>query len=370
MAVITLLFVAEIQFNQAKRLEENYRWQRAEAKYQTAIRFNPFNAEYFVVVGNFMFRQSESRKDEDKILWLKKAEKLYQMATQLNQRYAEYWLLLAGIQIRLDNDRLKELINNYRETINKDLYNLRNNYLVGINMLRAWDSLDEAQRVFTLNRLRYILRSKPQYGGSIYPAIIYHTKDFDFALDVTPQTILGYEKLYSFIERDNLWQYRKQVKTSLDAYKQEEQPEKFRQEKQEKIKFLLKLRSLTAAHPEIRWFGKSKGGRRDYKEGALYSEETVYTLISLPDDEAVVKIQAKGDQAEDIWPYMIVELDGEEIGETYVDSPNWREYSFLIDSDGGTKVLSVSFVNDAWDKNEDRNLYVGEISIVGICELK
>jgi hypothetical protein len=55
---------------------------------------------------------------------------------------------------------------------------------------------------------------------------------------------------------------------------------------------------------------------------------------------------------------MIVELDGEEIGEVFADSPDWKEYRFDADTAGGTMVLSVAFVNDWYDGREDRNLFV------------
>lgn len=60
---------------------------------------------------------------------------------------------------------------------------------------------------------------------------------------------------------------------------------------------------------------------------------------------------------------MIVELDGEWIGETLVDGPDWKEYSFKINSDGGIRVLSVTFVNDFCDAKEDRNLFIGEARV-------
>ena len=62
---------------------------------------------------------------------------------------------------------------------------------------------------------------------------------------------------------------------------------------------------------------------------------------------------------------MVVELDGEEIGEVYVDSSEWKDYSFVTETDGGKKVLSVSFINDGGNKGkgEDRSLYVGDVVI-------
>jgi len=63
---------------------------------------------------------------------------------------------------------------------------------------------------------------------------------------------------------------------------------------------------------------------------------------------------------------MIVELDGEEVGGSFIDSGEWKEYSFGVETSSGPKVLSVTFPNDGgdWKKGIDRNLYVGEARIV------
>ncbi|MBM3252495.1 MAG: hypothetical protein FJZ11_06955 [Candidatus Omnitrophica bacterium] len=61
---VILPFVAEIEFDKAKKLETDYRWQKAGEKYRMAIKLNPFNAEYFAEVGNFLFRQSNITKDD------------------------------------------------------------------------------------------------------------------------------------------------------------------------------------------------------------------------------------------------------------------------------------------------------------------
>jgi hypothetical protein len=71
-----------------------------------------------------------------------------------------------------------------------------------------------------------------------------------------------------------------------------------------------------------------------------------------------------GSGSRGIYPYMIVEMDGETIGETFVSS-DWKKYSFGINTDGGLKAISVTFANDGGDaaKGEDRNMYVGNAEI-------
>ena len=58
------------------------------------------------------------------------------------------------------------------------------------------------------------------------------------------------------------------------------------------------------------------------------------------------------------------ERDIPKVGEAYVDSSKWKEYSFGVDAEG-LKVISVTFINDGGNvwKHEDRNLYIGQVRI-------
>ncbi len=119
----------------------------------------------------------------------------------------------------------------------------------------------------------------------------------------------------------------------------------------------------------------SKDGKKLwFNKGAMYSNGTMYALVEAPEKMGTVpirgqspfflKIEAKGSIAGGVWPYMIVELDGEEIGETFVDNAEFKVYEFGAAS-SGTRLLGVSFVNDGSDKNknEDRNLWVGKAEL-------
>ena len=92
------------------------------------------------------------------------------------------------------------------------------------------------------------------------------------------------------------------------------------------------------------------------------------TVIDMPKGKAKINITARGSVANEIFPYMIVELDGEEVGETFVNSPEWKEYSFEVDTEGRLRVLSVTFANDGGnrERGEDRNLYIGKTQITQI----
>ena len=60
------------------------------------------------------------------------------------------------------------------------------------------------------------------------------------------------------------------------------------------------------------WQGKSDGGNDEFKDGAMYWTGTMSAVLSVPKDPAVLTIQAKGEPADGIYPYMIVELDGKQ----------------------------------------------------------
>jgi hypothetical protein len=100
-----------------------------------------------------------------------------------------------------------------------------------------------------------------------------------------------------------------------------------------------------------------------YEGGAMYWSGTMYGAIAMPKGRAVISVGAKGTPADGIYPYMIVSLDGKRIGGAYVNSANFKEYRFDIGTEGGVKVLSVTFTNDARNKTEDRNLYISNAKV-------
>ena len=98
----------------------------------------------------------------------------------------------------------------------------------------------------------------------------------------------------------------------------------------------------------------------DSVKGVLYTNGTASAALNMPSGACVITIEAKGSRAGGVWPYMVVELDGSEIGETFVDTDIFRKYTFYIESEKGVKVLSATFINDGYDKTtkEDRNLFL------------
>ncbi len=383
MVVIVLPFVAEMEFKQAKKLEFGYRWEKTGEKYQSAAHLNPFNASYFTGAGDSILRQSAYR--EDKAIWLKRAKKLYERACQLNPRYAEYWYALGKVRLVISRQKavgsreytIGSVVEDFRKAVDADPYNFRNNYLIGHNLLTVWGSLDEKEKEFTLDRLKYLLQLRPDYGERyVYPAIMYYAKDFSIAQEVAPDGLKGYKSLLSFIKKNRLWQYRKEVMQQVNFYRQKEEPEEFQKERLARLRQLEEIKEIYRNEVEMGrndieidrkdWQGKTPNGKQSYKNGNMYWTGTVDAAVEMPQGKAKINISAKGSQADEIFPYMIVELDGAEIGERFVDSPEWKEYSFKADTEGGLKVLSITFVNDGGNKQkkEDRNLYIGEAKIV------
>jgi len=392
-----LFLAAKLQLEQARDLKNSYRWEKAGEAYQRAVEMDPLNAEYFARAGDFLMRQGEDRRDT--VSWIERAEKLYHGAVLLNSRYAEYhyllgkarlaystWLMAHSPETRAGSAKeyRKKAIEEFKKATEVDPYNFRISYLNGYELLTAWDYLDEGAKNFALDRLKYVLKTRPDHSRYIYPGIMYYTEDFKAAREATPETFEGQKRLYNFIVDNNLWQFRKEQAGVVERYREKEEPEEFERRRKEKER-LLRARSLPRAKSRGAlamteegerdlamteagegWVGKSEGGNNTYENGNMYWTGTVYTPLEVPSGKAMVKIQAKGSQALEVWPYMIVALDGKEIGETFVDSPEWGEYIFKVNTDAGTKVLSVTFANDGGDlsKGIDRNLYVGDVKIV------
>ena len=233
LGVTILPFAAEVQFDQAKKLEESYRWKRAGEKYQIALYLNPLNAEYFAEAGDFLMRRSRYRKD--KVLFFERAKRLYERALKLNPRHAKHWYCLGQAELAhsssliVDSQKFKEqslrfiaeAIENFKRAIEKDPYNFQVNYFIGHNLLAVWSFLNVPEKSFAVERLKFVLQVKPWYGDFIYQSIMYYTEDFNLAEKVTPDNLEGSEALLYFIEDNNsLWQYREEAVKRLYLYRQ------------------------------------------------------------------------------------------------------------------------------------------------------
>jgi|GEM_PF-1420890 len=388
LAVIILIFMAEAEFNQARVLEDRYLWKKAETKYQKAVDLNPINAKYLTGLGDFLKRQSNYY--EDRLSLIERAEAAYKGAARLNPGWAESLYLLGDAELThssfiiADNQESKgrrsklqaRAIANFKTAIKNDPYNFRINYLTGMKMISLWDFLSREERQFSLERLEYALWEKPWYGDFVFQGIMYYTGNFSLAEKITEDNLGGTEALLSFIQKNNLWQHRRKITKRLCDLRRMKNPKAFEDAKKAQLRYLKELKNRCLrkqrSNDDLRWRsaeewqGRYKDGGDRYVNGRMYKEGTMYLPIYLPQGRMKIFIEAKGSPARDIYPYMVVELDGELIGERLVNQKRWREYGFAVDTDGGIKVLSVSFVNDGEnpEKGEDRNLYIGEARVI------
>ena len=371
-SIITLSFVSDMQFNRAKLLEENFFWKKAEEKYKLAMMLEALNAKYPAELGKFLVRQGIYHKNE--ISQIKMIEKLYKRALELNPAFAEYALRLGTTQIERGEKKISDAFDNFEKALKGDPNNFNISYSVGYSGVSAWNSLNKVQKVLVLDKLKDSLKRRPGYYEYIYDAAWKGANDFNLLQEITPPSFLANKNLYDFVlKRKELYLVRKKQKEITDFYLKEEDPEGFWKIKEEKTERIRKIKEeksgqRSATHTVSRedWKGRSRDGEHVYEDGKMFWNGTLDARLEIPEGEAVISIKAKGSPANDIWPYMIVELDGKEIDEIFVDSPEWKEYVFKINTYAGVHVLSITFENDGgnWERKQDRNLYIRDAQVV------
>lgn len=322
--ILFFWFMGDLRFLQAEKLKSAGRWERAREKYISAIELGSFNTEYLVRYGDFLRERSTYQKD--KVGWLLSAEELYARALELNPRCAECALCLGQVRLGLYlsdefrfKDKLGSGLEDFRLAFKNDPYGFDVSYSIGYAAITAWDKLNADEKEWTLDRLSQSLKVRPWYGEYIYTRAWKITKDNSLLQKIRPAEAV--------------------------------------QEKKDKFERIKKLKEKYGNN----WQGQAKDGKDVYENGNMYWAGTIDRVINVPEGSVVIKIQAKGSPAGNIWPHMVIELDGEEIGETFVENSEWKEYGFEVNTDGGNKVLSVTFMNDGGNEIEDRNLYLGEV---------
>lgn len=113
-------------------------------------------------------------------------------------------------------------------------------------------------------------------------------------------------------------------------------------------------------YQETDWMGK--WGRKLHLTGKSWVKNT------FPAGNYLFKIWAKGQKAGEEWPYMVVWVDDEMIGETWIPSGVLQPYTFRKTLKRGLHRISVAFMNDFYqeDTQEDRNLILGRLEIFKI----
>ncbi len=77
-----------------------------------------------------------------------------------------------------------------------------------------------------------------------------------------------------------------------------------------------------------------------------------------------IVVTARGTPMDNIWPMMDVAIDGETENLISVPDRDWLTVSTPCEMRKGKHTLKVSFINDACNSGEDRNMYVKQVNIV------
>jgi hypothetical protein len=79
---------------------------------------------------------------------------------------------------------------------------------------------------------------------------------------------------------------------------------------------------------------------------------------------ALLRVHARGSQAKDEWPILVVSLAGAEVGRISVDSATVKPCPLPLDLPAGEQRLELRFVNDYYDPGKaDRNVWIDRIDL-------
>ncbi|MFA4981316.1 MAG: carbohydrate-binding domain-containing protein [Candidatus Omnitrophota bacterium] len=357
---------------------------------QTAIRLDPFNAEYPAGLGDILTEQGKGQVTSEAVF--DTASMLYRKAAALNPSNAEYWIRLGTIELysgagkpesgKIDGRR--KTMEYFKEAFRKDPSGVYTSYMIGYAAISIWKLLDAEERKFILERLRYVILMYPSRSGYIYSKLWNHTEDFKVFQTITPENLVSDQNLYAFIVNNNLWQFRKEVIAKLNYYKHLEEPVVFEKERRNELKriqdikrsFMKQTESIDISYAisKEEWRGKAYDEKTEIVNGVMYWNGTVYVPLKMKPGCAVITINARrflmtklaDSNHQRFYPYIIVRVDDEEIGEMFIKKEEWNKYTFSAKTDGGIRVLSVSFVNDEYYNPvnfEERNIEIGDVSI-------
>lgn len=347
------IIMAETRSNAGMRLMEQGRFEEAVKSFEDAIRSNPINAKYHYELGRVL-RLSAVLRKKDTVL-MRQAGESFKRALELCPRSADYAVAAGQTELDIDMRNLSSAYRYFEMAVSNDPNGFNTLYQTAYALLTAWEDLPSRARPEVIERLKRCLEMRPDYHPYIYPRLWLTTKDFTALLYVTPRTSESRGYLYEFLKQNELWQFRKAVP---DVYAKDMNAEK------ERIRRIKEDRARAQTTPSIvaksDWKGASFDGKNEFKDGMMYWSGTMDALINPPEGSALIAITARGRAAYGVYPYMIVELDGKEIGARFVDSEEWEEYVFPLETKGSVKVLSITFINDTSDEKKgiDRNLFI------------
>jgi tetratricopeptide (TPR) repeat protein len=366
--ILMASFGSEAYLLSAKKLHEIFRFDRAEEAYRLAAALNPIDPRHTTSLADYLLRKSYYKGGD--VTLLKGSESLYQKAEKVNPASSDYAYTLGRIRIELflheekdqrDPRVLEKALANLKKAFKLDPNGVNVSFFSAYSGISVWEYLGWEDRELFLEKMQYALSHRPAYAEPAYSHLWKKTGDFDMLVAVTPDNLDSHTKLYRFLQDNGLWQHRTEQEKNVKKYARKESPESYGRALHEKETALKEAKNL----PSGSWKGTSRDNEHEFTDGNMYWSGTVLMPVDLPRGEAVITIVARGTPAKNIYPYMIVELDGKLIGETLVKSEDWEEYEFNVNTDGGRSVLGVTYDNDGASPEigKDRNLYLGEVSV-------
>jgi hypothetical protein len=117
--------------------------------------------------------------------------------------------------------------------------------------------------------------------------------------------------------------------------------------------------SIAAPDMLIKSTGKQEGAIWD-----IFSIGFVSNKFSFPTTGTyLIKVNAFGSVAATVWPYMEIRVDKVVVYATTVSSATLAPYTVAANITAGVHDIEVGFTNDYSNATEDRNLYVGTVSV-------
>ncbi len=102
------------------------------------------------------------------------------------------------------------------------------------------------------------------------------------------------------------------------------------------------------------------------QKSSLYSDGMSQIRFRIHQGNFALRLALRGQKAFDVGPFIMVKLNGREIGKTVIAEEEWTTLVFSPLGESEECILSVEFTNDVYDadRGQDRNLFLGDLEIM------